>query len=56
MNKCHRCKGEKFVTEKANDLSGKSNNTPSVVICPMCDGKGYISASDREKYYDVAKW
>lgn len=54
MNACPTCKGKKLILMKANDLSGKSMKTPSVVDCwwpcPTCHGKGYISESDREKY------
>ncbi len=52
---CKRCHGEKFVYVRLRDLSGKSNTPGGVehcIVCPGCNGKGFLTEADVRAYYD----
>ncbi len=55
--RCNTCKGEKLITIKIfpNSWNNKMGyphgcSIPTIVICEICSGKGYIDTDERNRY------
>lgn len=53
-NICKACKGDRVLKTRIRDLSGKMFNDScthyTLWPCHVCDGKGYITQEDRDRY------
>jgi hypothetical protein len=56
---CQCCKGDRFVEVTLRDLSGKQRDGCGVqyaVACEMCNGKGYTTQEDHDRYLRSVGW
>jgi hypothetical protein len=59
QNPCSCCKGRTYVTVKMQDRSGRSNDSLPIlgtVVCPACNGKGFITAADSARIQSVEQY